>query len=540
MQKLKNLIDDPWIPIRRESGKHELIAPWQVTETKDPIISIDALRPDFNGALMQFLIGLLQTTVTPDNHDKWVDWLEEPPSPESLKKIFSKYSHAFELQNKHGSFMQDFDELEDALLKTIAKLLIDYPGGNTIKTNTDHFIKRGGIEKLCVSCTATALFSLQTNAPGGGQGHRTSLRGGGPLTTLVLLDEQSDLPSDLWRNIWLNELDLQQLNSLSGDESKQSLDDIFPWLAPTRTSEESAGCETTPIDTHPLQMYWGMPRRISIQWQSGLLGDCDLCHVYSDQLITHYRTKPHGVNYSGAWQHPLSPHAMHEEGNLLPLHVQPGGITYQHWSRLALSSDNEQNYSNAAVVNRYRRFLSDINAEHVDQKEQFILTAFGYDTDNAKVRCWYEHTFPLINVPSNIRIEFEARVQVLTETSEKVARFVRSCIKESWFNRPADAKGDISFLLQAFYQHTENDFYIAIKALPANIADSHDKDILNRWHTTLQKAAFKLFDYWAIRGDFTHANPRRIASARDKLKGLIYSKKIKQALLMSEKIKEVA
>ena len=57
-----NLINDPWIPIRRKSGTQDIIVPWQLTETDDPVIALSAPRPDFNGALMQFLVGLLQTS----------------------------------------------------------------------------------------------------------------------------------------------------------------------------------------------------------------------------------------------------------------------------------------------------------------------------------------------------------------------------------------------------------------------------------------------------------------------------------------------
>ena len=538
MKKLKNLIDDVWIPIKRKSGRQELIAPWQITETQNPVISLDAPRPDFSGALMQFMIGLLQTTAAPDDEYRWIDWLEQPPTPQKLKAAFSTYSHAFELESDQGGFMQDFDSLEEATPNSIAELLIDSPGGNTLKENKDHFVKRGNIEKLCAGCTIIALFSLQTNAPSGGQGHRTSLRGGGPLTTLVVLDEHSDLQNDLWRNLWLNILDRQ---SLSGNTNKRTDSDIFPWLAPTRTSEKTTGRETTPLDTNPLQMYWGMPRRIKVQWQSNVSGHCDLCHANADQLVTHYRTKNYGINYTGAWQHPLSPYRINKANDLIAVHAQPGGITYQHWSHLALNGDN--NSKNAQVVKRYHTFLSGFNAEQKNNgKEQFRLTAFGYDMDNMKARCWYENTFPLITTADDIRTDFANRVQSLTVAAVDFAGFTQSCIKDAWFKRPADAKGDMSFLKQAFYQHSENKFYQSIKLLPAKIemTDGSDKDILRQWHKTLQETAFQLFDYWAMRGDFTQTNPRRIAKAHGKLRGIINSKKIKEQLLVITKTKEAA
>ena len=540
MKKLKNLIDDAWIPIKRKSGQQELIAPWQITETQDPVISLDAPRPDFSGALMQFMIGLLQTAATPDDEGRWLDWLEQPPTPQELKTAFSTFSHAFKLESDQGGFMQDFDSLEEATPNSIAELLIDSPGGNTLKENKDHFVKRGNIEKLCAGCTVIALFSLQTNAPSGGQGHRTSLRGGGPLTTLVVLDEYSDLQNDLWRNLWLNILDQQ---SLSGNTNKRTDSDIFPWLAPTRTSEKTTGCETTLMDTNPLQMYWGMPRRIRVQWQSDVSGHCDLCHANADRLVAHYRTKNYGINYTGAWQHPLSPYRTNKTNDLIAVHAQPGGITYQHWSHLALNGDNNLKMVNAKVVKRYHTFLSGFNSgQGNNDKEQFRLTAFGYDMDNMKARCWYENTFPLITTADDIRTDFANRVQSLTAAAVDFANFTQSCIKDAWFKRPADAKGDMSFLKQAFYQHSENEFYQSIKLLTAKIemADGSDKDILRRWHKTLKKTALGLFDYWAMRGDFTQTNPRRIAGARRKLGGKMNSRKIKEQLLIITKTKEAA
>ena len=255
-----NLISDAWIPIRRKSGEEERIAPWEVTTrySDDPIVALAAPRPDFNGALIQFLIGLLQTTCAPDSPRAWREWLRNPPAPEELRAKFQPVAYAFELDGEGPRFMQDAKlKLEGVKEATpIGALLIDVPGENTIQRNTDHFIKRGGVEKLCSTCTATALFTLQTNAPAGGQGHRTGLRGGGPLTTLIMGDT-------LWQTAWLNVLESAAFLAHSGDPGKTEPSHHFPWLAPTRTSEKGSTTEkTTPLDVHPDQHFWAMPRRI--------------------------------------------------------------------------------------------------------------------------------------------------------------------------------------------------------------------------------------------------------------------------------------
>lgn len=521
-----NLINDPWIPIRRSDGTHELIAPWQLTETDNPVTELVAPRPDFNGALMQFLIGLLQTAATPKSHEKWLDWLEEPPTPEVLKAQFDQYASAFELQSEHGSFMQDFSKLNLDTLG-IEQLLIDSPQENTVKKNVDHFVKHDRIQGVCEKCAATALFTLQINAPEGGPGHRTSIRGGGPLTTLIVLDENSDISNDLWRNLWLNILEKDYIETLPGNKDKQSLADIFPWLAKTRTSEKDTGCSTTPLDTNLLQTYWCMPRRLSIDWESSEEGACDLCGDWG-MLITRYQSKNKGVNYTGAWQHPLSPYSVNKEGDLLAAHPQPGGFTYQHW--IGFIEDSESRFS-ALVTKRYRPLIEEWG-------EQFRLYSFGYDTKSAKIRCWYETTFPLFTIPEDIRFNFAKRIHVLTDTASEFAGFVRSCVKEAWFKRSGDAKGDTSFLTQGFYQHTESAFFESARLLQIKLVDGTDKEVLHLWHKTLFKSALALFDYWAAQGDIAQANPRRVAEARAKLKKLAHSKKIKDALQLPIKDKQ--
>ena len=523
-----NLINEPWLPVRRNSGAVSIIAPWQLTETHDPVLALSAPRADFNAALMQFLIGLLQTSATPEDRDRWLNRLVSPPGPAQLKDCFEAYAHAFELQAVQGAFMQDYDEL-DTEAQPIDGLLIDSPGGKTRKKNTDLFVKRERVGRLCPGCTATALFTLQVNAPGGGLGHRTSVRGGGPLTTLVSPDENSDLPCDLWRRLWLNVLEQPELDTLTGDTSRTAPADIFPWLGKTRTSENETGQETTPMDGHPLQMYWAMPRRIRVQWITSTRGQCDVCGSASDRLVTHYHTRNYGTNYTGTWQHPLTPYRVDNSGHRLPQHAQPGGLGYQHW--LGMTDDND-NHVSAKVVKRYRSL--DENGT------QFRLHVFGYDMDKMKARCWYETTYPLFTMPETARIDFSRRVKTLTDTAALIAGYVQRTVKAAWFIRPGDAKGDTAFLRQCFFQHTERAFYQAVTTLQTKLSDRTDREVLEAWHGTLRRAALDLFDYWSARGDVTHANPRRVADARNKLRRQIDSKFVREKLQTADNAREAA
>ncbi|MDE3269544.1 MAG: type I-E CRISPR-associated protein Cse1/CasA [Pseudomonadota bacterium] len=503
-----NLVTDAWLPVKRESGRTDVVAPWQLTEIDDPITAFNAPRPDFDAALWQFIIGLLQTCAPPADHDAWLKWLEDPPSPAELQtKLADKYLHAFEVQSKHGSFMQDFEPLAGDN-RGIAQLLIDAPGDNTLKENKDHFVKRDSVSKLCHSCAVLALFTLQTNAPSGGAGHRVSLRGGGPLTTLVIFDD-TEPPSKcrLWSDVWLNVFDSQACpENISG---KSAAHDIFPWLAKTRISKRDE--LTTPMDAHVLQAYWGMPRRIRIKWDEASSERCDLCLTNTNKLVTSYETKAHGINYKGGWQHPLSPYYVKKEEQL-PLHLQQGGTSYKDW--LGLVADMQGQSLTAQVVSLYKdkRKLT---------KEQFRLYTFGYDMDNMKARCWYETKFPLFTIDN---ANFSTDVQNLTAAAEECVHTLLGCIKEAWFPRAKKKpSGDTSFLKKEFYQQTQGSFY----ALARRYADGKDEDNGAVWHQTLCKVALAMFDRQAIGENFVYGDPKAIVKARNKLAGKLNSIKKK-------------
>ena len=511
-----NLIHDPWIPVKYKSGLEKRIAPWQISETTDPVEKLNAPRPDFNGALIQFLIGLLQTAFTPNDQNEWARYLTVPPSSEILKSRFSSVAYAFELNSTGGSFMQDFGKLNGNLVD-VGHLLIDFPGISTIEKNRDHFVKHDSVQGMCENCTATALFTLQTNAPSGGRGHRVSIRGGGPLTTLVVPDEQGDLNDHLlWSMLWLNVLELEKSYLLTGNWNLTSSSHIFPWLDKIDNKKK-----ITHIDANPFQMYWGMPRRLKIKCESNKTGTCNICNEFCENFVTHYQTENYGLDYeSSAWRHPLTPYKRKGE-KYKPQLVDKDGLTYLHWLNLAGHENNI-----AIVVKRYRELIS-------NTEEQFRLLAFGYEMDKKKPmkpRCWYEKTYPLITVHEQYRDRFVKRVESLTDAAFVVGNFFQRQVENSWINNSQAVKGDSSFLVRAFNQKTENDFYNLLENLPKNIEDGTDIDALHLWYNVLRDTAMNMFDYWATRGEFAQADIKRIVVARDRLKKFFLSKKIKQIL----------
>ena len=122
---------------------------------------------------MEFLIGLIQTVYPQDQEKDWQGGFINPPSQDELQSAMLVHEAYFNLFGQRPRFMQDLtmSEKEKPSQKPISALIIDAPGGNTLKHNTDFFNKRGNINALCPACAAMSLFALQAFAPAGGQGH---------------------------------------------------------------------------------------------------------------------------------------------------------------------------------------------------------------------------------------------------------------------------------------------------------------------------------------------------------------------------------
>lgn len=526
-----NLLEEKWLPVRRSLGQVDWIAPHQIAEPD--IVAFAANRADFNGALAQMMIGLLQTTTPIDDEGDWESLLDAPPAAEVLQKWFAPTAEAFVLDGDDSRFMQDFSlTTADGAECAIDALLIDAAGGSAIDKNTDHFVKRETIKAMCPHCVATALFTLQTNAPAGGAGHRTSLRGGGPLTTLLVATPSRSLWQDLWLNVKPQRAFLQQ----GGDVQKTAKHFTFPWLDEISKIQPTGG-ETQPRQVYPHHLFWAMPRRIRVDFADEQTGRCDVCKRDSVQLLHRYVTKPQGLNYKGVWRHPFSPYYEIKE-DWLPVHPQPGGFSYKNWLAWVLGVKRGKKSIQAAGIVDY--FLQE--RKKYQQSGQFRLWVFGYDMDNMKPRCWYETTFPLYGLAETNRatqIQIQNLVANRIEASEQAIFYLRQAVRQAWFGE-SDLRGDLSFVDKAFWDGTEQAFYQQLNDLmqQARTETGIDMDdakfiiaLGETWHKVLVKCATKLFDVDIVgAGSIGQQDPRRIAEAYNGLQRNLRGDAIKTIL----------
>jgi len=509
-----NLLTDPWITITRRDGRTAVISPTDLTAGPDnPIVDITAARPDFRSALYQFLIGLLQTACAPPDDAAWEAWWECPPSPADLAARMQPFEQVFAFTGSGPRFMQDQAVAECGSNDTsnINVLLIDEPGTQSLKLNKDHFTKRGRIPGLCVAHAAQALLTMQIMAPAGGRGNLTSLRGGGPLTTLLLPgDSETD---SLFHRVWLNILPIDAFNVLHAQPfgTPQENDGrIFPWMQ-AHTDATAKWPEATIENCHPLQAYWGMPRRIWFDLDHTVDGPCPLGDA--GPLVTSYKARPYGVDYTGPWRHPLSPY-YDTKDYPLPLHPQPGGFGYRTW--LDWTHGNPDSGRHCAGV------VEHANTSPVKRRITCRLWSSGYDMDNMKARCFYESYWPIYHFDEQSTDIAQAVIRRCTVLAGEFASTTRSQIKAAWLRRPGDhsdsTNNQISAIHGQFYERTEAAFFDHVRRLSDLLGGTIAESALGTsWRQTLRSTAFALFDEHVPIESMADIDAERIANARNTL-----------------------
>jgi len=505
-----NLIHERWIPVRRASGKRQdWIAPWEITEPKDdPPVALDAARPDFNGALIQFLIGLVQTAFAPKDDEEWRKYLHQPPLKEDLRRAFAAVGFAFDLDGDEPRFMQ-VPPMEGAEEMAIGLLLLDSPAKETSKENKDHFVKRVDDFLLCARCTAAALFNLQVQSPQGGRGYFVSVRGGGPLTTLLL-------GGNLWQTICLNILVPEGLAHVSGDAKKTDTADWFPWMSSKGILSRDERRILTPLDAHPLHMFWGMPRRIRLGRANGSASECSICRQRGQRVFMGYQRKSEGIQYKG-WVHSLSPFYRDPKGGLRSQRLHTTGFAYRYWSGWVVA-DKESERHLAPVVEEFLSHRAMWPKCHEVLAESPRIWTFGYATDSAKVLAWGDGSFPLYVMKTELRSMYEDAVLSAVGLADRCVFCLRSCARQACFSEGSSARGDWSFIDSRFWKETEAGFYVLLERFRQSLEQGQSLDACKiEWLRMLSKAAVAIFDDVAQTSQIADTNPKRVALARRSL-----------------------
>ncbi len=435
----------------RRNGAPDIIRPDQIAEAG--VECLNWPRPDLNLACMEMLIGLLYLADPPADV---TDWTTRRSDGERLRRRLAPFAPAFNLAGDGPLFMQDFEELAGKI-NPLDMLFIDSSGNNTAKKNADLMVRRGRYPTLSLPLAAMALYTLQAFAPSGGSGNRTSMRGGGPMVTLVVPKKSSATP--LWSMLWANVPIIDPDEAWQADEMAE----VLPWMRPARTSEKKQ--VTAPPDgALSPEIFFGMPRRLRL--------------VFADEgkMATGVIQRKHGAMYQG-WVHHLTPYYYDAKKQKLPNHPKPGTFGYPNWLGIAFKTEN----ADRAVC--VRRFQQDFRAPaHV------LVGGWAMRVMKPLDFIWSEAPlFPLSE-------EAEDSAAHFVMAAEEAAESLTACLKECLTG--ADKyKGIVARVRETFFEQSQAGLEAALAAL-ANDGDAHE--IAENWLRVMQSTALDLFDHHAL------------------------------------------
>lgn len=444
-------------------GSRRVIAAWQMTDPN--IAALDWPRMDLNIACLELLIGLVYLADPPEDDDDWAE--RRTPDPERLRERLARFEAAFNLLGEGPRFLQDLEPLAGEP-SAPDMLFIDSAGESTEKNNADLMTWRARYPRLPLPMAAMALYAFQAFAPLGGAGNRTSMRGGGPQTTLVKPG------GGLWALIWVNVPNGEPASSPN----------VLPWMQKTVVS--SKGEQVWPQDRHPAEAFFGMPRRLRLMEQDG--------------AITGVVQRPHGNNYAG-WEHPLTPHYRRKVGaELLPRHPPAGVFGYRHWLGIVAADEKQEKdglRQRAKVVRGWwprSRYLDDSHAE--------VIVA-GWAMSNMKPLDYSFSTAPLIELTEAAASALPGLVEAADQFALALRKALRPVLAKDEVR--GDKRGKLSRVLleareavrEEFFIRSQPDFEARVRELQQGHAPA---EVARRWRDLTQRLALDLFDTQALPG----------------------------------------
>ena len=281
-----NLLKDPWIPVRANSGTgafHLLTYQQLLCEPGNWQVSLP--RDDLELACVQLLVCMTQLMFLPEDDPTLRARIAKPLSPEDFAAGVQPCKDWFDLDHPTQPFMQSRGgkAAEDT---PIQKLLIGLPEGN----NHAFFNEAGEVRHLGGTLAAIALFNQASNCPSFGGGFKGSLRGGAPITTLVC---GKDLCETVWRNVLTRPRIAERQIAMSGFEQDQPT-----WVKPI--------LEKSIIHWNEIGLMRGLfwqPARVELV-KSEMLASCDVLGGVPLPGYSGFHKEKFNFTVDGVWPHP--------------------------------------------------------------------------------------------------------------------------------------------------------------------------------------------------------------------------------------------
>jgi len=462
-----NLITDPWIPVRMRDGSIETIAPHRMVEPD--ILEPAWPRADLNLACYELLIGLVMLACPPKNH---VDWrARHTPDSETLRTALQPFVRAFDLTEGDHPFLQERLEVgTEEQPWPVDKLFIDSAGEIAIKQNRDIMVRGRRYNTLEFNLAAMALYTMQAFAPSLGTGHRTSMRGGGPMVTLV------DPGRGLWSVVWAN---------VPYGTPAKIMD--LPWMIPAKIFEKkSKTCEKYPPtrSDYSVEVFFGMPIRFHLVEKNG--------------LIIGVNRKKHGNNYpSSAWRHPTSPYCSEKVGGAsLPVHPKPGAFGYRNWLGIVMRDPDDKGLCKRATC------IETWDERAGQDGPAVSVRVAGWAMKKARPVTFVSSIEPLLMLPEDRDLVLVKMIRVADKAGTYLYIALKSVLSKKEISIPNEKEFDNlakkskrDEVIEEFFTRTEPQFHARAEELTS---ERLLEKFIIVWICDLRKVALALFDRHSV------------------------------------------
>jgi CRISPR system Cascade subunit CasA len=268
---------------------------------------------------------------------------------------------------------------------------------------------------------------------------------------------------------------------------------------------------TTPSDVHPAQAFFGLPRRIRLNFELNPDGrPCDLLGHVDDVIVTRYATRPWGTNYT-AWSrgHPLSPYYKQRasDAEFLPLHLKSSRVGYRDFLGIAVATADGLRLPARCIDAFFKHAENFEGAEKRALLDSRILAA-GYAMDNMKPLDFAEGFVPLLltgNAEGDAHLKDAARRFVTAAIL--VANQLVKAVKQGLYGSRNQTKWDVTVLdavRQRFWIDTEQPFYRTLRRMTQALVDPEGRlseqpaeakqTISQAWLHVLRTRSLAIFD----------------------------------------------
>lgn len=410
-----NLLNDPWIPVRR--GDDPAVRMATLAEvTAGGCHGPHWGRPDLDVATIELLVGLASLAWQPKD-GAGVRAARRADQSGVVARL-APHAAAFRVDGSPG-FLQDLAELDEPWVPASRGLFLD--SGSAFSPLPDH----PGPFVLSRAAAAVALHAVQSHSLAGGRGHRTGLRGGGPLVTIVVPQDPDGGEPDLW------DVAMANLTPMAGSAVKVAADPrVFPWMAPTLSSgdaDTAAHVHERDARVHPMQVWWGMPRRVNLRWVPNAdRVPCALTGVVDDVVADAYRSRHGGVNY-GDWSHPLTPYRKGTGNSRISLKPTEARTTFSDRAGVVYGSPRNGVEPALAVVAAVR------DAMDANGPPPRVLVA-GHVADNAKAVSYRLEVVPVTVARDADALEAaQAGIDAMAMSTAAIAGALRQAVGRATF-----------------------------------------------------------------------------------------------------------